>query len=102
MAMETAADEPWAQVMLSRYNPGEAMMDGRVPEIRKLLESYREKGKGVIQMKVFGAGKLINKIDECLQFALGHSCVDSFTIGVEQAEQLTDLQKRIPAASVRG
>ena len=102
MAMETAADEPWAQVMLSRYNPGEAMMDGSVPEIRKLLESYREKGKGVIQMKVFGAGKLINKIDECLQFALGHSCVDSFTIGVEQAEQLTDLQKRIPAASVRG
>ena len=102
MAMETAADEPWAQVMLSRYNPGEAMMDGSVPEIRKLLESYREKGKGVIQMKVFGAGKLINKMDECLQFALGHSCVDSFTIGVEQAEQLTDLQKRIPAASVRG
>jgi predicted aldo/keto reductase-like oxidoreductase len=102
MAMEAAADEPWAQVMLSRYNPGEARMDGSVAEIKKLLESYHEKGKGVIQMKVFGAGQLINKMDECLQFSLGHSCIDSFTIGIEQAEQLADLQKRIPDASVRG
>ena len=101
-AMETAVDEPWAEVMLSRFNPGEARMDGSVPVIRKVLEKYKEKGKGVIQMKVFGCGELINKRDECLQFALGHSCVDSFTIGVEQAEQLTDLLERIPAASVRG
>jgi aryl-alcohol dehydrogenase-like predicted oxidoreductase len=101
-AMETAIDEPWAQVMLSRYNPGEARMDGNIPVIRKVLEKYQEKGKGVIQMKVFGGGDLTNKQDECLQFALGHSCVDSFTIGVEQAEQLTDLLQRIPAASVRG
>ena len=101
-AMETAIDEPWAQVMLSRFNPGETRMDGSIPVIRKILEKYQEKSKGVIQMKVFGGGDLTNKRDECLQFALGHSCVDSFTIGVEQAEQLTDLQKRIPAASVRG
>lgn len=101
-AMETAIDEPWAQVMLSRFNPGETRMDGSIHVIRNILEKYQEKGKGVIQMKVFGGGDLTNKRDECLQFALGHSCVDSFTIGVEQAEQLTDLQKRIPAASVRG
>lgn len=102
MAMETTAGDPWAQVILSRYNPGETRMDGSIPKIRKLLESYHGKGKGVIQMKVFGAGNLIHKKDECLQFALGHSCIDSFTIGIEQAEQLKDLQKRIPAASVRG
>ena len=101
-AMETAIDEPWAEVILARFNPGETRMDGSVPVIRNILEKYQEKGKGVIQMKVFGGGDLTNKRDECLQFALGHSCVDSFTIGVEQAEQLTDLQKRIPAASVRG
>jgi aryl-alcohol dehydrogenase-like predicted oxidoreductase len=101
-AMETAIDEPWAQVMLSRFNPGESMMDGSIPVIRKVLEKYQEKGKAVIQMKVFGAGELVHQRDECLQFALGHSCVDSFTIGIEQAEQLSDLIDRIPAASVRG
>jgi len=101
-AMETAIDEPWAEVMLSRYNPYEARMDGSVSVIRKVLEKYKEKDKAVIQMKVFGGGDLINKRDECLQFSLGHSCIDSFTIGIEQAEQFTDLQKRIPAASIRG
>jgi hypothetical protein len=45
MAMETAAGDPWAQVILSRYNPGETRVDGNIPEIRKLLESYHEKGK---------------------------------------------------------
>ena len=53
-------------------------------------------------MKVFGAGDLVRKLDECLQFAVGESCVDSFTIGIERAEQLSDLIDRIPAASVRG
>jgi aryl-alcohol dehydrogenase-like predicted oxidoreductase len=101
-AMETAIDEPWAEVMLSRFNPGETKMDGSVSVIRKVLEKYQEKGKGVIQMKVFGGGELTNRRDECLQFALGHSCIDSFTIGIDQAEQFTDLQKRIPAASIRG
>lgn len=101
-AMETAIDEPWAQVTLSRFNPGESRMDGSIPVIRKVLEKYQEKGKGVIQMKVFGAGDLVRKLDECLQFAVGESCVDSFTIGIERAEQLSDLIDRIPAASVRG
>jgi aryl-alcohol dehydrogenase-like predicted oxidoreductase len=101
-AMKTAIDEPWAQVTLSRFNPGEARMDASIPVIRQVLENYHEKGKGVIQMKVFGGGDLTNKQDDCLQFALGHSCVDSFTIGIEQADQLTDLLERIPAASVRG
>ena len=63
-AMETAIDEPWAEVMLSRFNPGETRMDGSVPVIRKVLEKYQEKGKGVIQMKVFGGGELTNKRDE--------------------------------------
>ncbi len=101
-AMETAIDEPWAEVMLSRFNPGETRMDGSVSVIRKVLEKYQKKGKGVIQMKVFGGGELTNRRDECLQFALGHSFIDSFTIGIDQAEQFTDLQKRIPAASIRG
>ena len=45
MAMETAADDPWAQVMLSRYNPGEAMMDGSVAEIRIYLNLTMKRAK---------------------------------------------------------
>ena len=59
-------------------------------------------GKGVIGMKILGAGALRNKPDECLQFALAQDCVDCFTIGSESRAEFEDLCRRIPAASTRG
>jgi len=53
-------------------------------------------------MKILGAGKLRNKVDESLQFALAQDCVDCFTIGAEGRDELEDLMRKIPAASVRG
>ena len=53
-------------------------------------------------MKIFGAGKLRDKTDECLQFALALDCVDCFTIGTESRAELAEVVKKIPAASVRG
>ena len=53
-------------------------------------------------MKILGAGKLRNKADECLQFALAQNVVDCFTIGAESRQEMLDLVKKIPAASVRG
>jgi hypothetical protein len=56
----------------------------------------------VIGMKILGAGKLRNKADEALQFALAQDCVDCFTIGSESRAEFEDLVAKIPAASVRG
>ena len=53
-------------------------------------------------MKIFGADKLRDRADECLQFALGLDCVDCFTIGGESRAELEDLVRKIPAASMRG
>jgi hypothetical protein len=53
-------------------------------------------------MKILGAGRLRDKVDECLQFALSLDCVDCFTIGSESRAELADLVRRIPAASTRG
>jgi hypothetical protein len=50
-------------------------------------------------MKILGAGALANRIDECLRYALSLDCVDCFTIGAENRQQLDDLVKRIPAVS---
>ena len=59
-------------------------------------------GKGVIGMKILGAGQLRDHSDEALQYALSlsHDCVDCFTIGSESAAEFLDLTKRL-AASVR-
>jgi hypothetical protein len=53
-------------------------------------------------MKIFGAGRLSDRIDESLTFALHQDFIDCFTIGQENVDQHQDLLKRIPTASTRG
>ena len=62
----------------------------------------KARGAGIIGMKVLGAGRLTDRVDKCLQFALAQEFIDCFTIGQESAKQFHDLVKRIPAASTRG
>ncbi len=101
-ALQTAADEPWVQVDLARFNPGGVAMDSDVPTVQSVLERMKKNGKAIVGMKVYGAGKLVNKKDECLEFNSAHSFIDSFTMGIENYEQLKDIEKRYPEASVRG
>lgn len=101
-ALEVAADEPWVEVDLARYNPGGIAMDADVPTVRNVLSRMKKNGKAIIQMKVYGRGQLADKKDECLEFHTGAKFIDSFTLGIESYEQLKDIQKRMPEASVRG
>ncbi len=101
-ALETAAEEPWVQVDLARFNPGGAYMDSDVPTVTSVLSRMKKNGKAIIGMKVYGAGKLVDHKDECLEFHTGHDFLDCFTLGIENYEQLKDIQKRFPEASVRG
>ncbi|MFN0168712.1 MAG: aldo/keto reductase [Bryobacteraceae bacterium] len=101
-ALKTAAKSPWVQVDLARINPAGVAMDAEPKTVISVLKEMKAAGKGVIGMKIFGAGKLRNRTDECLQFALSLDCVDCFTIGSESVAELTDLTRKIPAASVRG
>jgi len=89
-------------VDLARYNPGGVRMDADVPVVREVLSRMKNNGKAIINMKVYGAGQLLDKKDECLQFYTGSTFMDSFTMGFESYEQLQDVMKRLPEASVRG
>ena len=101
-ALETAADEPWVEVDLARFNPGGARMDADVATVQKVLTRMKDNGKAIIGMKVYGCGELLDIKDECLQFQTGSGITDAFTMGLESIEQLKDIQKRLPEASVRG
>ena len=101
-AMNAGIKTPWAEVILTRLNPGGVLMDGDVPTVTAALKKMKAAGKGIIGMKVLGRGRLPGREDECLEFALGRGILDCFTIGSESVEQFDDLVKRIPAASVRG
>ncbi len=100
-ALETAADEPWVEVDLARFNPGGARMDADVETVQKVLTRMKDNGKAIIGMKVYGCGELLDKKDECLQFQTGTGITDAFTMGFESIEQLKDIQKRLPEASIR-
>ncbi|MBC7928652.1 MAG: aldo/keto reductase [Bryobacteraceae bacterium] len=100
-ALKTAANTDWVQVDLARINPAGIAMDAKPEIVLPILRDMKAKGKGVIGMKIFGAGRLRNRADECLQYALALDCVDCFTIGAESRAELDDLNRKIPAASVR-
>jgi len=101
-ALQAAADSDWVQVDLARINPYGARMDDTVEIVVPVLKRMHEQGKSVLGMKIFGAGQLRDKVDECLQYVLSQDYVDAFTIGQENNAEMTDLIKRIPEASVKG
>lgn len=101
-ALKTAAKEPWVEVDLARINPAGVAMDADPATVISVLREMKKAGKGIIGMKILGAGRLRNRADEALQYALSLDCVDCFTIGSESRLELEDLVKKIPAASVRG
>ena len=100
-AMKVAAETDWVDVDLARLNPAGVAMDADPGTIIALLRTMRQRGKGVIGMKILGAGALKNRRDEALQFAVAQDCLDCFTIGCQSPAELDDLMTRIPAASVR-
>jgi 1-deoxyxylulose-5-phosphate synthase len=100
-ALKVAADSDWVDVDLARLNPAGVAMDADPATIISILRTMKQRGKGIIGMKILGAGALRGKRDEALQFALAQDVLDCFTIGCENPSELQDLMTRIPAASTR-
>jgi predicted aldo/keto reductase-like oxidoreductase len=100
-ALQTAAKTPWVRVDLARINPAQLLMDADPNTVIGVLRQMKAAGKGVIGMKILGEGGLRTRVDEALRFALSLDCVDCFTIGAANREELDDLVKRIPVAAER-
>ena len=101
-ALKTTAASDWVDVNLARVNPAGVIMDASPAEVTTVLRDMKAKGKGIIVMKILGAGQLKGKADECFQWALAQDCVDCFTLGMQNPTQFQNTLKQIPAASVRG
>jgi aryl-alcohol dehydrogenase-like predicted oxidoreductase len=101
-ALKTAAATGWVDVDLARLNPAGVIMDAPVDSVLTVLQQMKHGGKGIIGMKILGAGQLRAKADEALQYALASPVLDAFTIGAESRGELEDLLAKIPRASVRG
>ena len=100
-ALKAAANSPWVDVDLARLNPAGVAMDADPATVIEVLRKMKQAGKGVIGMKILGAGQLRTRVDEALQYALAQDVLDCFTIGAQTQDELRDLLTRIPKASVR-
>jgi len=97
-ALRAAAKSSWVEVDLVRINPIGAEMDANPDTVISVIREMRAAGKGIVGMKILGAGALRHRQDEALNFALGLGLLDAFTIGAESIAEQKDLMARIAAA----
>jgi hypothetical protein len=70
-----------------------------VAEVVAALRQSKANGKGVMGMKILGEGRLRDQINKTLNFVLNLDCLDCFTIGAANRDELADLIRRVPVAS---
>jgi aryl-alcohol dehydrogenase-like predicted oxidoreductase len=95
-ALEAAAASRWVEINQVRWNPRAAHMDAGVDQARALFRGMRERGQGVIGMKVVGQGDIVRggralTPAECFRFQIESGVVDAFVVGVESVEQIDEL-----------
>ncbi len=94
-ALKAAARTPWVRVDLARINPAGVIMDSDVPTVLGILRQMKAQGKGIIGMKILGAGQLRHRMDEALRYAQSLDCIDAFTIGCENRDELNGVLRRL-------
>lgn len=96
-AMQIAAENPWAEVLLARINNNGAKMDSTPENVMKVLKKAKDNGKGIIGMKIFGCGDLTkeDQRQKSLEFVIKSGNVDCMTIGMESIAQVDDNIERI-------
>ena len=89
-ALKRAAELDWVEVALTRINPYGKIMDGTPEEVMPVQRKFKERGASVIGMKIFGAGHLVKKRDECMKFAQELDYLDAMTIGARTPAEIDD------------
>jgi len=73
-------------------------MDADPATVVSVLKGMKTAGKAIVGMKILGQGKLRNRQDEAIKYALSLGILDAFTIGAESKQEQNDLIRRIAAA----
>jgi aryl-alcohol dehydrogenase-like predicted oxidoreductase len=97
-ALRAAAKSPWVEVDLVRINPIGSQMDADPETVVGVIREMRSAGKGIVGMKILGAGDMRHRQDEAIRYALGLGLLDAFTIGAESVAEQMDLIKRVSVA----
>ncbi len=96
-AMVEAVNNPWVDVILARINPFQSHMDNTPDAVSKLLGEAKEKGIGVIGMKIFGEGRHVSdsEREQSIKYALTSGNIHCMTLGLESIAQVDDAVDRV-------
>ncbi len=103
-ALKVASEHPWVDVIFARINHKggkEYSCDASVEEVSAVLKTARKRGKAVVGMKIFGAGKLVKpeEKDASLRYVFANDLVDAITVGMLNTDEVDDTLRRM--ATVR-
>lgn len=96
--LKTAAETPGIDYHLVRINHAGAVMDGSPELVVPIIRKMHDQGRAICGMKINGAGKLKDQLDESLKFVLGLGCVDTMTVGFEKPAEIDDFIQRMDRA----
>ncbi|HEX2999475.1 MAG TPA: aldo/keto reductase, partial [Armatimonadota bacterium] len=79
---------PWVQIIMVRLNYAGEHMDVSPDQVLPVLRQAHAAGKGIFGMKVLGQGALAQDPERGLRYILAQECVDAFSIGMMNQEQV--------------
>jgi len=112
-ALQLAAELDWVDVNLVRVNPQGVLMDtaqstnwnaesnaAHVPPVVEQIKRMRDKGHGIIGMKIMGEGRFTNPEDreKSIRFAMQPGLLDCVTIGFKSPAEIDEAIKRMNSA----
>lgn len=88
----SSVDYDELDIHLVRINPFQSHMDGTPEDVARQIKEMHQKGRGVIGMKIYGEDGLGSpeRRLESLRYVLGLGCVDAFTIGFVNTQQIDE------------
>ncbi len=109
-ALRALPSAKWLQIGMIRMNHKGTIMDsdgrdffdtGNVPEVVQHVQEARKNGKGVISMKLVGAGAFSNSRDDrkaAMRFAFRNAGVDCVTVGTKSPAEVDEAIENINLA----
>ncbi len=112
-ALTRAAELDWVDVNLVRVNPQGVLVDtpqskswnaesdaAHVPPVVEQVKRMRDKGHGIIGMKIMGEGRFTNPEDreKSIRFAMQPGLLDCVTIGFKSPAEIDEAIKRVNGA----
>jgi predicted aldo/keto reductase-like oxidoreductase len=116
-ALTRAAELDWVDVNLVRVNPQGVLVDtpqsrswnaesnaAHVPPVVEQIKRMRDKGHGIIGMKIMGEGRFTNPEDreKSIRFAMQPGLLDCVTIGFKSPAEIDEAIKRMNSALAEG